>query len=139
MAAWAVVFHLFGVIVWLGGLLVLTSFLGLVPEEVGVARERFLFAARRLFDRAANVGAALALAFGVLLVLLEPAVLRHGWFHLKLLLVAALLVVHVQVRRRITALESDPGSASGREFRIVHGVISALLLALLIVAVLRPF
>lgn len=133
------VFHLFGVIFWLGNLLVISSILGMVPEEVGVAKERFIVAARRLIKVGANVGAAVAIVFGIVLVLLEPRVLAAGWLHVKLLLVLALLLIHWRLYRRVVALEDDPGTASPREFKIMHGLVSLLLLGILILALVKPF
>ena len=131
--------HIFGVVFWLGSLLVIATLLGLVPEEVGVAKERFIVATRRLFDVGCNVGAAVTVGLGILLVLLEPEVLRHGWFHLKLLLVVIVLLLHVRLYRRIAALENEPASATRREFAILHGIVSLLLLAILVLAIAKPF
>ena len=131
--------HVFGVVFWLGSLLVILTLLGRVPEEVGVAKERLIGAAHRLFDVGCNVGAAAAVGLGILLILLEPAVMRQHWIHMKLLLVAVLLVLHVRLYRRIVALENEPASATRREFAILHGVVSLLLLAILILAIAKPF
>jgi putative membrane protein len=136
---WILAFHLFGVILWLGSLLVLSSLLGLVAEEVGVSKERFLVAARRLFDISANGGAMATIGFGIWLIFLDPGVLRQGWLHIKLLLVIVLIVMHARLFRRINALEAEPSGASRREFAIAHGIISALLLAILLLVFLRPF
>ncbi len=135
---WVLTFHLFGVIFWMGGLLAIASLLALVADEVGVAKERFIVAARRLFI-GCNIGAAVAIVFGFILVAFEPAVMRQGWFHLKLLLVLLLIVVDVRLYRRIAALEDEPASATAGEFRIVHGMLSALILVILLLALLKPF
>jgi len=135
---WVLTFHLFGVIFWLGGLLVISRLLALVADEVGVAKERLIVAARRLFI-GCNIGAAIAIGFGFLLIAFEPEVLRQGWFHLKLLLVLGLIVVDVRLYRRIVAVENEPGSATAAEFRIVHGMLSALMLIILLLALLKPF
>jgi len=131
--------HLFGVIFWMGCLLTVTVFLASVPEEVGASRERLIIASRRLLARTGNIGAALAIGFGVVMLILEPGVLRHGWFHAKLLLVAALLLLHIYAYRRITTLESNPGSASSGEWRMLHGLASVLLLVILILTLAKPF
>ncbi|MFZ0887169.1 MAG: CopD family protein [Candidatus Binataceae bacterium] len=131
--------HVFGVIFWLGSLLVIASLLGCVPEEVGVAKERFIVAARRLFDVGGNIGAGATVGLGILLVLLEPKVMLQHWIHVKLLLVAVLLVLHVRLYRRIVALENEPASATRREFAILHGVVSVLLLAILVLVIAKPF
>lgn len=139
LIGWLIVFHLFGVIVWVGSLLLIESMLSMVTEEVGAARECLILIARRLFRLACNIGAAAAIFFGILLIVLEPSVLMMGWLHVKLLLVIALLYLHYRLYRRIAGLENDPASASSREFRIAHGVVSLLLLAILALAVLKPF
>src|SRR5277367_6513228 len=76
--------HIFGVIFWMGGLLMITSLLARVPEEVGLPKERFLGAARALFESAINLGAAVSIILGLVLILMDPSVLRQGWLHAKL-------------------------------------------------------
>jgi putative membrane protein len=131
--------HIFGVIFWMGGLLMVTSLLARVPEEVGLPKERFLGAARGLFESTVNLGAAISIILGLLLIMLNPQVLRHGWLHAKLLLVAILLFYHVRFYRRIKFLENNPSQSSAREFRVIHGMVSALLIAILVLTVIKPF
>ncbi len=139
MATSILVLHLFGVIFWLGSLLTITVFLGSVPDEVGVAKERFILASRQLLGRTGNIGAAVAIGFGIALVFFHPEDLRQGWIYVKLLMVAGLLLIHVHVYKRIVMLESNPGSASSGEWRMLHGIISALLLIILVLTLARPF
>ena len=136
---WVIVFHLFGVIIWIGSLLLISSMLALVTEEDGVARERMIAVSRRLFHVACNIGAAVTVFFGILLMILDPQVLMRGWLHVKLVLVAVLLYFHYRLYRRIMRLENDPTSVPAREFKMTHGIISLLLLAILALAVLKPF
>ncbi len=131
--------HIFAVIYWMGGLLMIASLLARVPEEVGLPKERFLGAARRLFEVGTNVGAAITVALGILLVMMDPAVLRQGWLHAKLLLVAVLLFYHVRFYRRIVFLEDNPSQSTHREFSIIHAAVSLLLIAILLLTVLKPF
>jgi putative membrane protein len=139
LISWAIVFHLFGVIIWIGNLLVIASMLSLATEEVGAARERLIVISRRLFQIGGNLGALATVFFGIILILLDPAVLMRGWLHTKLVLVLVLLYFHYRLYRRILNLENDPSGASSREFKMIHGIISALLLAILALAVLKPF
>jgi protoporphyrinogen IX oxidase len=139
LRGFVLVLHIFGVIFWLGGLLMITSLLARVPEEVGLPKERFLGAARALFESTINLGAAITIALGLVLIILEPNVLRHGWLHGKLLLVAILLFYHVRFYRRIKFLEENPSQSTSREFRVIHGMVSALLVAILMLAVLKPY
>lgn len=131
--------HLFGVIFWIGGLLMLASLLGRVPEEVGLPKERLLGTIRRLFEVTVNLGAAITIGLGIILILMRPEVLRQGWLHAKLLLIAVILFYHVRFYRRIRFLEDKPSASTRREFAVVHGVVSLLVLAILMLAILKPF
>ncbi|HEY6418322.1 MAG TPA: CopD family protein [Candidatus Binataceae bacterium] len=130
--------HLFGIIFWIGSLLLITRWLALVPDEVGIAKERFIVAAKRMF-LGCNIGAAVAIGFGVVLIILEPEVLVQRWLWAKLLLVAAMLFFHLRCYRRTGFLEDHPGEATRGEFMMMHGVVSLLLLAILALAVMKPF
>jgi protoporphyrinogen IX oxidase len=131
--------HIFGAIFWMGGLLMIASLLARVPDEVGLPKERFLGAARGLFEVGTNIGAAVTIGFGIVLIVLDPSVLRHGWLHAKLLLVAVILFYHVRFYRRIIFLENHPSQSTRREYRVIHGMVSLLLIAILVLAVMRPF
>ena len=136
---WLLVFHLFGVIFWIGSLLLIASLLAMVSDEVGVAKERFIMVASTLFFGGCNIGGAVALVFGILLMVAEPAVLQQGWLHIKLVLVFILLLVHLRLHRRIVALSDNPSSVTRAEFRVIHGVVSTVLLAILAVAIMKPW
>jgi protoporphyrinogen IX oxidase len=133
------VFHIFGVVFWVGSLLVISRVMALVPDEVGAAKERIIVLARRLLLVSANTGAAVAIIFGILVILAEPGVLAFGWLHLKLLLVLLMLLVHFRLYQRICALEEAPLNAMRREFSILHGLISILLLGTLVLVFVKPF
>jgi putative membrane protein len=133
------VFHIFGVIFWIGSLLVISSLMALVADEVGVAKERIIVLARRLVVVGGNVGAAVAIIFGILAIVSEPGVLTQGWLHLKLLFVLIILAVHYRLYQRIRALEEAPLNATRREFSVIHGLVSALLLGTLVLVFLKPF
>lgn len=131
--------HLFAVVFWIGGLMMLASLLSRVPEEVGLSKERLLSTIRRLFEVTVNVGAALTIALGIILLIMRPEVAKQRWFITKLLLVAMILLYHVRFYRRIRYLQDHPSESTTREFRFVHGVVSLLLLAILVLAVTKPF
>ena len=124
---------------WIGSLLVITSMLTLVPNEVGAARDRMIVAARRLLRVSSNIGAIVAVIFGIFLILLNPIVMRQGWMHAKLGLVLVMIYFHFRLYRRIVALESNPGSATRGEFSMIHGAVSLLLLLILVLVLVKPF
>jgi putative membrane protein len=139
LIGWIIAFHLFAVIIWIGNLLVVASILSLAAEEVGAARERLIGVSRRLFQVGCNIGALATIIFGIILILLVPSTLTRGWLHAKLLLVIVLLYLHYRLYRRILSLEKDPSGASAGEFKMIHGLVSLLLLAILLLAVIQPF
>jgi putative membrane protein len=139
IVGWLLVFHLFGVIFWIGSLLLITSLLAMVPNEVGLPKERFIMIASTLFYGGCNIGGAVTLLFGIALMVEDKGVLREGWLHVKLGLVFILLLVHLRLHRRIVALSDNPSSTTRSEFRTIHGVVSLLLLAILAMAILKPF
>jgi putative membrane protein len=136
---WILVFHIFGVVFWIGSLLLISRLMALVPGEIGVARERIIVLARRLLMVSANSGAAVTIVFGILAIAVEPGVLAQGWLHLKLLLVLLMLGVHFRLYQRIQALGEAPLEATRREFSIMHGLVSLLLLGTLVLVLIKPF
>jgi putative membrane protein len=136
---WLVIFHVFGVIFWVGSLLLISSLMRLAPDEVGASREALIVAARRLFALSANVGAVVTIVFGIGLIISEPQVLRQGWLHVKLLFVLGMLGCHFWLYRRIVGIENDPGSAARGGFAMIHGVISLVLLVILGLVFFQPF
>jgi putative membrane protein len=134
-----IAFHLFGVIMWIGGLLTLATVMARLPDEVGLPRERLVQTVRRTYRGAVNIGSIITILFGALIIVLNPPVMRQGWLHTKLLLVAIILFYQWRLSRRIRYLEENPSESSGGEFRLAHGIISLLALAILLLAVLKPF
>src|SRR5258708_7889259 len=131
--------HIFGAIFWLGGLLMIASLLARVRDEVGLPKERFLGAARGLFEVGTNIGAAVTIGLGIILIVMEPAVLRQGWLHAKLLLVAVLLFYYVRFYRRVIFFVKHPPQSSRREEPVIHGMGSPSPIAILVLAVIKPF
>ncbi len=131
--------HVFGVILWVGSLLTVSTQMRLAADEVGSARDALIASARRTLRIGANVAAIIAIFFGIIAIGLEPYVLTRGWLHLKLLFVIAIVVCHIQLYRRVGAIARDPGTLSGREFMMLHGLISAFLLIVLAMVLVKPF
>ncbi|TMB46995.1 MAG: hypothetical protein E6J55_01065 [Deltaproteobacteria bacterium] len=127
-------FHLLGVVLWMGGLLVVSR---LLAEPA--AGERLEPVERRLFGSFIHGGAALVIASGILLILDQPSVLRQGWLHAKLLVVLGLVAADARLYRRMQAQHASPGSVTRAGALRLHGWIAAGMVAVLALAVLRPF
>jgi putative membrane protein len=134
------ILHLFGVILWMGGLLTVTTILRIASGKSGTDKSVGYTLARRLLNAAANPGALVAIVLGIALLVAQPKLLHEGWFHAKLFLVLAVLFIHGRLYLRARVLESDPSyPAAGKQFAALHGALSALLLAILFLVLVRPF
>lgn len=131
-------FHVLGVILWMGALFVVSRLLAehaADPEKGEVLTNL----EERLFSTVVHGGAAVVIATGVLNVLNQPGYLRQGWLHAKLLLVLVMVVLDVRLYRRMQALHAEPSSVSRGEMFQLHGFIGLTLIAIVFLAVVRPF
>lgn len=144
MQQWLMVFHMTGIVFWMGGLLILTRLLVLRTEETddGVA-DRLAAITKRLYWGTAVAGLTLTLVTGLWqLIELDwgplDAKVEGAGFHIKLTLVAALIGVHVWMHLAIAKATKERPKGAGL-FKAMHGVVGLLLLGVLIsVLVVRP-
>ncbi|HVO46374.1 MAG TPA: CopD family protein, partial [Steroidobacteraceae bacterium] len=130
--------HIIFVVTWFAGLFYLPRLFvyhAVTTDAPGL--ERFAVMERRLFA-IMTLGATLAVLFGVAMIVASPAYLQFGWLHLKLLLVAALIGYHLWCHALMTSLQADRNSRSQRWFRLFNEVPALLLIAIVILAVVKP-
>lgn len=86
--------HVIFMVTWFAGLFYLPR-LFIYHSEAGdePSRDRFEIMERRLFG-IMTIGAALTALFGIVLLGINHALIVHGWFQLKLALLAGLAVYH---------------------------------------------
>ena len=140
MVAWTLVFHVIGLVFWLGSLLVVTQILAMHTEEKSPETRHTLERLEtRLLRGLTHPGAALMVITGFLLVSEDPRVLQEHWLHGKLLLVIILVVLDLRVTFRARALQEGKTELSRRECMALHGAISLVFLAILILVLIKPF
>jgi putative membrane protein len=140
MVAWVLVFHLTGLVFWLGSLLVITYVLAIHSEESSTeARAALGRLELKLFKGMAHPGAALMVITGIILISQNPLYLREHWLHAKLLLVALLIVLDLRVYYRTTAHLAGRVELRRRECMALHGAISLVFFVILILVLLKPF
>ena len=135
---WLKAFHIVFVVTWFAGLFYLPRLFvyhAVTTDAPGL--ERFAVMERRLFA-IMTLGASLAVLFGVAMIVASPSYLQFGWLHLKLLLVAALIGYHLWCRALMTGLQAGRNSRSQRWFRLFNEVPALLLIAIVILAVVKP-
>jgi putative membrane protein len=85
-----------------------------------------------------TIGATLTLVFGLSMVSVAPGLLQAGWLHAKLTLVLALIAYHVWCYLLMRDLRNGR-KRSSTWYRVFNEVPSVLLIAIVVLAVVKPF
>lgn len=135
---WLKAFHVVFVVTWFAGLFYLPRlFVYHAGATDSISRERFQVMERRLFV-IMSIGALLALALGVAMVLREPAYLDMHWMHIKLTWVALLVIYHLWCYRLMRQLAGGASAHSQTWYRWFNEVPGVLLIVIVILAVVKP-
>lgn len=149
MLLWLKALHIAFVTTWFAGLFYLPRlFVYHAEASDRPGLERFCVMERRLYA-IMTLGAVLALGFGLGMIALAPAYLQMGWLHAKLALVGLLIAYHFWCRALVVRLRvaTQAALAAGATFVPPHGsrwfrwfneVPALLLLAIVILAVVKP-
>jgi len=136
---WLKAFHVVFVVTWFAGLFYLPRlFIYHAIATDAPSLERFVIMERRLFG-IMTVGGTLAALFGVSMIAAAPGYLAMGWLHVKLALVALLIGYHVWCYRLLIALRDGKNRHSERWLRLFNEVPALLLIAIVVLAVVKPF
>ncbi|HEV8018173.1 MAG TPA: CopD family protein [Steroidobacteraceae bacterium] len=135
---WLKALHVVFVVTWFAGLFYLPR-LFVYHAATGDAPglERFIVMERRLF-MIMSLGALLAVLFGSAMIVAAPGYLAMGWLRVKLLLVAATVGYHAWCYRLMRQLRAGAGRHSQRWYRLFNEVPGLLLIAIVILAVVKP-
>lgn len=141
LLAWTLVFHILGIVFWLGSLLVVTHVMATDAdadsEEVHEALNRL---EGKLFKGIAHPGAIITVISGAILISTNPQYYVHAaWLHAKLFLVIILIVLDVITYIRAKAFHAGKITLQRKECMILHGGIALLFIAVLILVLIRPF
>lgn len=135
---WLKAFHIIFVVTWFAGLFYLPRLFvyhSVATDAVGL--ERFVVMERRLFGLM-TVGGVLAIGFGLSMVAAAPGYLDFLWLRVKLPLVAALVGYHLWCYRLMRDLREGRNSHSQRWYRIFNEAPGLLLIAIVVLAVVKP-
>jgi protoporphyrinogen IX oxidase len=135
---WLKAFHIVFVVTWFAGLFYLPRlFLYHAAATDTVSIERFQTMEKRLFG-IMTIGATLTLLFGVSILSVVPGLLQAGWLHAKLTLVLALIAYHGWCYLLMRDLRNGR-KRSSTWYRVFNEVPSVLLIAIVVLAVVKPF
>jgi len=139
MLQWFKAFHVISMVTWFAGLFYLPRlFIYHCPATDATSLERFEIMERRLFV-IMTIGATLTATFGVAMLLTVPALLKFGWIHAKFTLVALLIGYHYWCYRIMRELRAKQCRRSQRWLRIFNEAPALLLIAIVVLAVVKPF
>jgi putative membrane protein len=140
MVAWALVFHLIGLVFWVGGLLVVTHVMTVHAGETSPESRSLLGQLEvKLLRGLVHPGAAIMVITGFILVAHDPNYLRQHWLHAKLLLVFVLIVLDLRVTFRARAFQAGKVDLTRRECVALHGAIALTFFIIVILVTLKPF
>ncbi|MHC4340774.1 MAG: CopD family protein [Planctomycetota bacterium] len=142
MYLWLKWIHLLGLVVYVGGFLALTRWLGhAVRFETAQAREDAYRVLRRMHKFVDWGGLALMLIAGLWLLLADPMgklYLKQGYFHMKLFFVLVLLVCDAALSVKLFRMKGEGPQPGAVYFKVLHGLAGlATMGTLLAVVVVR--
>jgi putative membrane protein len=136
---WLKAFHIVFIVTWFAGLFYLPRlFLYHAAATDTASLERFEVMERRLFG-IMTIGGTLAVTFGLSLVANTPAFLAMHWLHAKLTLVALLIAYHIGCFRIMCTLRVRQDLHSRRWYVWFNEIPAMLLIAIVVLAVVKPF
>jgi len=136
---WIKSLHIVFVVTWFAGLFYLPRlFIYDIESDNADVRTQLRVMQRRLLG-ITHIGATLAVGFGVWTLILVPAYLHQGWLHVKLTLVLGLIAYHMYLMHLVRQFAQNRNTHSSRWLRVFNEVPAAFLIAIVLLAVLKPF
>jgi putative membrane protein len=135
---WLKAFHVIAVTTWFAGLFYLPRlFVYHADAKDSISLDRFAVMERRLFALM-TIGAVASVVLGAAMVIAAPAYLAMGWLRVKLLFVLLVIAYHFFCYKLMRDLAQNRNSHSAKWYRGFNEVPSLLLIAIVLLAVLKP-
>ncbi len=142
---WIKALHVIFVISWFAGLLYLPRLFVYHTEVVNeIEHNRFCVMEKRLYG-ITLIGMIGTWVFGIATLLSADAAYAKasywgmGWLHVKLLLVIALSGYHGWLKTRVRAFAARKNDKSAKFYRLINEVPAAILIAVVILVIVKPF
>jgi protoporphyrinogen IX oxidase len=136
---WLKAFHVVAVVAWFAGLFYLPRlYVYHADAKDSISLRRFEIMERRLFA-IMTIGAVAAVALGAAMLVAAPAYLAMGWLRVKLLLVLLLIAYHLFCYKLLRDFAHNRNTHSAKWYRGFNEVPSLLLIAIVLLAVVKPF
>ncbi|MFT3791141.1 MAG: CopD family protein [Rudaea sp.] len=136
---WIKALHVVFVVTWFAGLFYLPRLFVYDAESGDAAVRAQLRVMQRGLLGMTHIGGALALTFGIWTLILAPGYLHQGWLHAKLTLVLGLVAYHAYLAHLVKLFARDGNTRSSRWLRVFNEVPALFLIAIVLLAVVKPF
>ncbi len=136
---WVRAFHIIFMVTWFAGLFYLPRlFVYHANATDNLSLERFCVMERKLFI-IMSIGAAGTILFGLWLLGLMPGLFSAGWIHAKLALVLGLVGYHLWLGWLCRRFRDGRNTRGHVFYRWINEVPALFLIAIVILAVVKPF
>ncbi|MDY6797145.1 MAG: protoporphyrinogen oxidase HemJ [Pseudomonadota bacterium] len=138
---WVKAFHIISLVCWFAGIFYLPRlFVYHAACEDQPGQERFKIMERKLYRGITTPSMIATVIFGLWLLSYNvPGYMSQGWMHAKLLLVTVLIVYHFYCGHLVRVFRDDRNTRSHVFYRWFNELPVLILLAVVILAVVKPF
>lgn len=139
---WLKAFHIIAVVAWFAALFYLPRlFVYHAQAEDSVSKERFKVMERKLYRGIMTPSMVVTVGLGIAMLMtpLGQVWLTMGWMHLKLALVAALVVYHFWCGRLLQQFKADQNPHSHIWYRWFNEAPLIVLVGSVLLVVFKPF
>jgi putative membrane protein len=138
---WLKAWHLIGMVTWFAGLFYLPRlFVYHAMSDDQVSIDRFKVMERKLYNGITTPSAVITVALGIWMLVdyAWAAFGSHLWLHIKLGLLLLLIAYHVYCGKLLKDLKHDRNTHSHVWYRWFNEMPVVLLIAIILLAVLKP-
>jgi putative membrane protein len=136
---WLKAFHIVAVVTWFAGLFYLPRlYVYHADAKDSISIERFAIMERRLFALT-TIGAVASVGLGAAMLVAAPIYLTMPWLRIKMPLVLLLIGYHVFCYKLMRDFAQNRNAHSARWYRGFNEIPSLLLIAIVLLAVVKPF
>ena len=135
------VVHIPALVMWVGGLMIVTLVLAHHTLQKSAEAQRALSEIeKKILKGMVHPGAALAVISGVMLIMQAPAFyMQGGWMHAKLLLVVILIALDLRVHFRAKAYHAGTIQMQRGEAIGLHVGTALVFLGIVVMVIAKPF
>jgi putative membrane protein len=138
---WVKAFHIIAMVTWFAGMFYLPRlFVYHAMSDDQISNDRFKIMERKLYFGIMTPGAVITIALGLWLLISgwDGYMVGYYWMHIKLLLVSSLVIYHFWCGALVKNFKHDRNTHSHVWFRWFNEAPVLALIAIVILAIVRP-